>query len=58
MNDYTVTIEFEVMEYQVEAKSKADAKAKILRKLKKQSPVGLIKRNWSTNEKLIEVEQN
>lgn len=46
MKDYTVEIEFDSVEFQVRAKSKADARKKAMARLKKKSPTSFIKKQF------------
>lgn len=56
MKDYQVSVEFEVIEFHVKAKNKREARKKAIAKLRRMSPVRLIKKTWGGkgNELLID----
>ena len=57
MKRYTVEIELETVEIVVSAKNKTEAKKKALSRLKRRSPIGLIKKSWPSNRKCIDVDE-
>ena len=54
---YNVDIELGRFEFNVQAKSKADAKKKALAKLKKKSIRSLVKRTWPDNKMDIYIDE-
>lgn len=53
MKKYTVTIELDVVEINVSARTKTEAKKKALQKLSKKNINSLIRRSWPSNRKEI-----
>lgn len=57
MKTFIVDIEFDLLEIQVTAKNKTEAKKKALAKLKRKNPISLIKKSYPANRKVIWVDE-
>lgn len=57
MKNYNVNVEFEVIEFNVKAKNKRDARKKAVAKLRRMSPVRLIKKSWPDNESQLLIDE-
>jgi len=53
---FDVTIELDSVTFRVTAKTASEAKKKALEKLSSKNPVNMIRKNWPTNRKNIDIE--
>ena len=57
MKNYIVEIEFEIIEFRINAKNKADARKKALNKLKRKNPCSFIKKAFGSHRKEILIDE-
>lgn len=56
MKDFNVLIDFSPIEIKVKAKNKREAKKKGIAKLRRMNPISLVKKQWPSNRRDIEIE--